>query len=96
MAAEDLAYQSEWCETCRTTVSSLRNHPSVVTWVLFNESWGQFDSAANTQMVWDLDPHAAPSFQTAAGTTKAQATSSEPTTTSATCAYIPTGVTAPS
>ncbi|MGL5173195.1 MAG: glycoside hydrolase family 2 protein [Olsenella sp.] len=56
MAADDPAYQEEWCETCAATVTALRNHPSVITWVLFNESWGQFDSAANTQTVWDLDP----------------------------------------
>jgi hypothetical protein len=52
----DEAYQSEWLQTCEDVVCRLANHPCVVAWVLFNESWGQFDSGAATQMVWDLDP----------------------------------------
>ena len=27
------------------TVNSLKNHPSIVYWTIFNEGWGQFDSA---------------------------------------------------
>ena len=30
----------------RQTIRSLYNHPSIVTWVLFNEGWGQFHAQA--------------------------------------------------
>jgi hypothetical protein len=32
------------------------NHPSVVVWVLFNEGWGQYDTARLTRRVRELDP----------------------------------------
>jgi hypothetical protein len=32
------------------------NHPSVVMWVIFNEGWGQYDTARLTQWVKQLDP----------------------------------------
>ena len=37
-------------------VLQLRNHPSIVTWVIFNESWGQFDSERLTRSLKELDP----------------------------------------
>ncbi len=37
-------------------VASLSNHPSIVMWVLFNEGWGQFDTARLTAHLRDLDP----------------------------------------
>ncbi len=38
------------------TVEHLRNHPSIVTWVPFNEGWGQFDANAVADRVKGLDP----------------------------------------
>lgn len=32
------------------------NHPSIVTWVPFNEGWGQFQTKEVAQLVADLDP----------------------------------------
>jgi len=32
------------------------NHPSIVTWIVFNEGWGQFDTTRLTQYVEELDP----------------------------------------
>ncbi len=32
------------------------NSPSIVWWVIFNESWGQYDTPRLTQMTKDLDP----------------------------------------
>ena len=32
------------------------NHPSVIVWVVFNEGWGQYDTARLTKLVKDLDP----------------------------------------
>ncbi|NMC04705.1 MAG: glycoside hydrolase family 2, partial [Candidatus Lokiarchaeota archaeon] len=33
-----------------------RNHPSIVTWIVFNEGWGQHDTIRLTQLVKQLDP----------------------------------------
>ena len=56
LSASDLAYRSEWVEACRGTVNYLANHPCIVTWVLFNEGWGQFESKKACAMVRKLDP----------------------------------------
>ena len=32
------------------------NHPSIIMWVVFNEGWGQYDTARLTGKVKDLDP----------------------------------------
>jgi len=56
LGSADKAYRDEWERTCESMVTRLATHPCIVGWVLFNESWGQFDSAAMTQKVWDLDP----------------------------------------
>jgi hypothetical protein len=37
-------------------VSHLQNHPSIVTWVLFNEGWGQYDTEALAKWIKDIDP----------------------------------------
>jgi hypothetical protein len=37
-------------------VDGLRNHPSIVTWVLFNEGWGQYDTVALAKSLKELDP----------------------------------------
>lgn len=33
----------------KAMIDSLRNHPSIVVWVPFNEAWGQFDTVAITK-----------------------------------------------
>lgn len=55
LGAGDERYRQQWRRACRETVSYLRNHPSVVSWVLFNEGWGQFDAAAAVEEVRRLD-----------------------------------------
>ena len=40
----------------RRMINQLQNHPCVVTWVIFNESWGQFDTERLTQAVKECDP----------------------------------------
>lgn len=50
------AFRAEWTDTCARTVDYLKNHPSIITWVLFNEAWGQFDAHRATEMVRALDP----------------------------------------
>ena len=37
-------------------IDSLRNHPCIVTWVPFNEGWGQSDTAHITQWIKEYDP----------------------------------------
>lgn len=56
LGSSDEAYRHEWQQTCEDVVTRLGRHPCVIGWVLFSESWGQFDAGAMTQMVWDLDP----------------------------------------
>lgn len=45
-------FESELGEMVRT----LRNHPSIVMWVVFNEGWGQFDTERLAALVKGLDP----------------------------------------
>ncbi|MGH9630237.1 MAG: glycoside hydrolase family 2 TIM barrel-domain containing protein, partial [Bryobacteraceae bacterium] len=37
-------------------ITALREFPSIVAWVPFNEGWGQYDTARITRMVEELDP----------------------------------------
>lgn len=55
LSGADARYQNEWTDTCAQMVSHLKGHPSVATWVLFNEGWGQFDAARAAEMVRRLD-----------------------------------------
>ena len=52
----NIASRTLWLREAKATVRCLRNHPSIVLWVLFNEGWGQFDSALNTEKIRALDP----------------------------------------
>ncbi|MGX5819084.1 sugar-binding domain-containing protein [Chitinophaga lutea] len=40
----------------KSTIAQLRNHPSIISWVVFNEGWGAFDQERITRMVKDVDP----------------------------------------
>ena len=40
----------------RRMIDNLHNHPSIVMWVVFNEGWGQFDTARITKWTKDYDP----------------------------------------
>ena len=48
--------REEFIRECRETVQALRNFPCISTWVLFNEGWGQFDSARLTESIRKQDP----------------------------------------
>ena len=37
-------------------VHMLGGHPSIVTWTLFNEGWGQFDACDAAERIHALDP----------------------------------------
>ena len=45
-------YELEWTRI----ITALQNHPCIVMWVPFNESWGQFDTPRVTDMTRKLDP----------------------------------------
>ena len=53
--AGDAAYREEWQRTAKETVRLLGNHPCVCAWVVFNESWGQFNSAEMCAMLKEED-----------------------------------------
>lgn len=40
----------------KEVIEQFDNHPSIVTWVPFNEGWGQFQTEQITNMVKELDP----------------------------------------
>ncbi|MDD7390390.1 MAG: glycoside hydrolase family 2 TIM barrel-domain containing protein [Lachnospiraceae bacterium] len=44
-----------WQQETEETINLLYNHPSVAAWVLFNEGWGQFDSADACETVKKQD-----------------------------------------
>ena len=54
--AGDPSYRAEWLETARAAIQKLANHPCVATWVVFNESWGQFASEKVTEELRQIDP----------------------------------------
>ena len=45
----------EWLDEMHNTIRYLYNVPSIATWVLFNEGWGQFNAAGATIMAKELD-----------------------------------------
>ncbi|MBP1324860.1 hypothetical protein JOF28_000092 [Leucobacter exalbidus] len=52
----DAAGRAEFLAELDATIELLQNAPSVVTWVPFNEAWGQFDANEVAQRVRRLDP----------------------------------------
>lgn len=44
-----------WYREAQKTVELLYNHPSIAAWVLFNEGWGQFESAQACEKIRKLD-----------------------------------------
>ena len=51
LGARTPRYRKLWRDTCEATVRYLANHPCIVTWVLFNEGWGQFASESAVALV---------------------------------------------
>ena len=37
-------------------IRALRNHPSIILWVPFNEGWGQYDTVGRAKWIHDFDP----------------------------------------
>ena len=55
LGAGDEAYRAEWLNTAREVVERLGSHPCIATWIVFNESWGQFCSAQMTEELRAID-----------------------------------------
>lgn len=53
---EDAAARAQFTAELREMVDALRDTVCISTWVTFNEGWGQFDAAAATGMLWQMDP----------------------------------------
>ncbi|SEF63636.1 glycoside hydrolase family 2 protein [Algoriphagus boritolerans] len=51
-AESEAIFKAEWKEI----INEFRFFPSIITWVPFNEAWGQFKTAEITQMTRELDP----------------------------------------
>ncbi|WP_228479696.1 glycoside hydrolase family 2 protein [Microbacterium abyssi] len=51
----DAAGRAQFLRELDETIAQLRNQPSIVCWVPFNEGWGQFDAAAVADRVRGLD-----------------------------------------
>ena len=47
--------RQEYIDDIRDMIKTLYNHPSIVTWVPFNEGWGQFSTRKITNFIHRLD-----------------------------------------
>jgi hypothetical protein len=52
LAERDVQFEGEW----KAVVDALRNHPSIVMWVPFNEGWGQYDTERIAAWTKQYDP----------------------------------------
>lgn len=57
LARKDKMGQKEFDAEMKETIRVLKEHPSICTWVLFNEGWGQFRTEEMTAIARMLDPH---------------------------------------
>ncbi len=55
-ARRDAADRARFEESLDVMLRHLRNHPSIIGWVPFNEGWGQFDAARIAAHVASVDP----------------------------------------
>lgn len=56
LSRTDVFGRQEYIDNIRDMVRTLYNHPSIVTWVPFNEGWGQFSTKKITDFIHRLDP----------------------------------------
>lgn len=55
-AREDAVQRDAYYEELEEMILQLRNVPSIVMWVPFNEGWGQFDAHKACELIKELDP----------------------------------------
>jgi beta-galactosidase/beta-glucuronidase len=56
LAREDARGRKEYVREMKATIQLLRSHPCIAAWILFNEGWGQFDSAKMVAIARKQDP----------------------------------------
>lgn len=56
LARRDKAGRAEFVREMKETIQILKGHPSIGTWVIFNEGWGQFQTEALTRIAKEEDP----------------------------------------
>ncbi|MEN6357333.1 MAG: glycoside hydrolase family 2 TIM barrel-domain containing protein [Armatimonadota bacterium] len=49
-------YDKQFESEIKAMIDSYSNHPSIIMWVLFNESWGMYDTKRIATWMKDLDP----------------------------------------
>lgn len=55
LGRKDEKGRHQFIKEMRQTIHCLYNHPSIVTWVIFNEGWGQFHAAEVTDIAGKAD-----------------------------------------
>ena len=56
LARRDKAGRAEFVREMKETIRLLKGHPSICTWVIFNEGWGQFQTEELTRIAGKEDP----------------------------------------
>lgn len=56
LARRDKAGRAEFVREMKETIRLLKGHPSICTWVIFNEGWGQFQTKELTRIAREEDP----------------------------------------
>lgn len=56
LARRDKAGRAEFVREMKETIRLLKGHPSICTWVIFNEGWGQFQTEELTRIARAEDP----------------------------------------
>ena len=51
----DISIRNHFLAGMESTVNQLKNHPCICYWTIFNEGWGQFDSAAAYEKLKKMD-----------------------------------------
>ena len=57
LSRSDREGQLEFKNEMIATIRLLKNHPSICTWVIFNEGWGQFHTTRMTMLAKKADPY---------------------------------------
>ena len=51
----DKSSKKHYCQELTSMIKALYNSPSIITWVPFNEGWGQFNTPEVIDKIRDLD-----------------------------------------
>ena len=56
LARRERTGRAEFVREMKETIRLLKGHPSICTWVIFNEGWGQFQTKELTRIAREADP----------------------------------------